>query len=90
MTVSDTAGVQGRPAGFVGKRPKRRRQQLATTVHPESMDRVDELCDHYNVSRGQLLDKLILSLWTCVKQGRLTCIHGELCRFDRRDVPMVL
>jgi hypothetical protein len=90
MSVSQPAGVQAGPAGFVGKRPKRRRQQLATTVHPETMDRVDEMCDHYNVSRGQLLDKLVLALWTCVKQGRLTCISGELCRFDRRDVPLVL
>jgi hypothetical protein len=54
------------------------------------MDRVDELCNHFNVSRGQVLDKLVLSLFTCVKQGRLTCVTGELCRYDRHDVPLVL
>ena len=82
MSASDTS--------VVGRRPKRRREQLATTVHPDTMTRVDEMCDHYNVSRGQLLDKLVLALWTCVKQTRLTCVSGELCRFDRRDVPLVL
>jgi hypothetical protein len=86
MSVTGTSIVDG----HIGKRPKRRRVQLATTVHPETMDRVDELCNHFNVSRGQVLDKLVLSLFTCVKQGRLTCVTGELCRYDRHDVPLVL
>jgi hypothetical protein len=71
-------------------RPRRLRTSVGMTLHPDTIARFDFLTDKFRLGRGQLVDKLILSLHTSVSQGRLTCIHGELCRMARTDVPQVM
>jgi len=63
---------------------------MATTLHPDTVDRLEEMANQYHVARGQLIDKLVLSLYVAVKGGHMVCIHGEQCRMGRTDVPAVL
>jgi hypothetical protein len=71
--------------------PKRRiRVSIGMTVNPETVDRFDFVCDKFHLPRGQVVDKLILALSTCVELGKLTCIQGEVCRMGRTDVPPIL
>ena len=68
----------------------RRRQYLNITVHPDTVMRLDSLCGKFTLPRGQVLDKLVVALWTAFEQGQLTCVTGELCRINRKDLPAVL
>lgn len=73
------------------KRPVvRRRQHVSMTVHPQTLDRLDVICSKFALPRGQVVDKLVVSLSTCFEQNQLTCITGELCRVGRKDLPAVL
>jgi hypothetical protein len=60
------------------------------TVHPDTIDRFDRVCDRFKMPRGQVVDKLLLALTVCLDTGSLTCINGEACRMGRKDVPQVL
>ncbi len=72
----------------------RRRSHLTMTVHPDTINRLAFLTDHYRLPVGQVVDKLVAGLARCFAQdGKplvLTCIHGESCRMARQDVPEVL
>lgn len=72
----------------------RRRSHLTMTVHPDTINRLAVLTDRYRLPVGQIVDKLVVALSKCYDgEGRkaiLTCVHGELCRMARQDVPEVL
>lgn len=72
----------------------RRRTHLTMTVHPDTISRLARLTDRYRLPVGQIVDKLVAGLDRCFdgegKPQTLTCIHGEVCRMARRDVPEVL
>lgn len=72
----------------------RRRTHLTMTVHPDTITRLARLTDRYRLPVGQIVDKLVASLDRCFdaegKPQGLTCVHGEVCRMARRDVPEVL
>jgi hypothetical protein len=94
MTVTDTDGV-GDVAALPLRRPVcRRRSHLTMTVHPDTLVRMDQLKNTYLLPVGQIVDKLVLALQRCFdSEGKLvglTCINGEVCRFGRKDGPVVL
>jgi len=60
------------------------------TVHPDTVDRFDRICDRFKLPRGQVVDKMAMALDTAISTGKLTCVNGEACRFGRTDVPSVL
>jgi hypothetical protein len=60
------------------------------TVHPETIDRFDRVCDKFKLPRGQVVDKLLVAIDTAMATGKLTCVNGEFCRMARTDVPVVL
>jgi hypothetical protein len=68
----------------------RLRTQLSMTVHPDTVGRFKQVCDHYQLPRGQVVDKLVASLSLMLDSGRVTCCTGQPCRIDRQDVPKVL
>lgn len=72
----------------------RRRPHLTMTVHPETVTRLNWLSTHFREPQGRIVDKLVVGLSRCFdeegKPVKLTCINGETCRWDRRDVPEVL
>jgi len=72
------------------RRPHRIRVSIGMTVHPDTVDRFDRVCEKFHMPRGQVVDKLVVALDTCVATGRLTCISGEVCRMARTDVPPIL
>lgn len=75
---------------YDGRTVNRLRVGIGLTVHPETVTRFDEVCAKFNLPRGQVVDKLVLALHTCVTQGKLTCVNGEVCRMGRTDVPPIL
>ena len=68
----------------------RRRQYLNLTVHPDTLVRLDSLCSRFALPRGQVVDKMVVALWTAFDQGVMTCCTGEVCRIGRKDLPPVL
>jgi hypothetical protein len=60
------------------------------TVHPATLERLDRLCSKFALPRGQVVDKLVVSLAVMVEGGTLTCVTGEVCRIGRKDLPAVL
>jgi hypothetical protein len=68
----------------------RRRQHVSVTLHPQTLDRLDVLCGTFALPRGQVLDKLVVALSTAMETGFLTCVTGESCRVQRKDLPKVL
>lgn len=71
--------------------PKRRiRVSIGMTVNPDTVDRFDRVCDRFKLPRGQVVDKLLMSLDTACSTGKLTCVNGELCRMQRTDIPPIL
>lgn len=72
----------------------RRRSHLTMTVHPDTIVRLAGLTNRYRLPTGQIIDKLVAALARCFDdKGEaqiLTCVHGEVCRMARRDVPDVL
>jgi hypothetical protein len=69
---------------------RRLRPQIAATVHPDTVSRMHTLCAHYKVSRGALMDKLVLIAHAQYTSGRVYCMTGEPCRWNRADVPPIL
>jgi hypothetical protein len=77
--------------GLSGNRcPHRIRVSIGMTVNPDTIGRFDRVCDRFKLPRGQVVDKLLVALDTCITVGKLTCINGELCRMQRTDVPPIL
>ena len=73
-----------------GGRVHRIRLSIGMTVHPDTIDRFDRVCDRFKLPRGQVVDKLLVALDTACTTGKLTCVNGEICRMARTDVPPVL
>lgn len=69
---------------------RRLRPQITATVHPDTVSRMHVLCDRFKVSRGTLIDKLVLYLHAMYTHDMVYCITGEPCRFNRKDVPPIL
>lgn len=72
-----------------GNRPSRRRINLNATVHEDTITRLDELAEKFASHRGQLVDKLVLILWSAYKSGKTVCIHGGQCVAGRTDLPEI-
>lgn len=85
MSVNQTAGVMTSDRGP----GKRLRPQITMTVHPDTVDRMAELCDRFKMARGPLVDRLVLILWKQYQDERVYCLTGEACRFNRTDVPEI-
>jgi hypothetical protein len=51
---------------------------------------LDELCEKFRTNRGRLMDKLIESVHSAYKDGRMRCITGGICTIARTDLPEVL
>lgn len=71
----------GQPSGG------RVRPQLTITVHPDTIERLALLASQFKQSRGQIIDRLVLVLAAQYREGRVYCLTGEPCRFNRQDVP---
>lgn len=69
---------------------RRLRPQVTMTVHPDTVDRMNELCDRFRLPRGQLVDRLVLTLHNQYAKGVVFCATGEPCRVNRTDVPQIL
>jgi len=69
--------------------PGRLRPQISATVHPDTVERMQALCDRFKMSRGALIDRLVLVLARQYVDGRVYCMTGEPCRFNRTDVPAI-
>jgi hypothetical protein len=69
---------------------RRIRVSIGMTVHPETVDRFDRICEKYKLPRGQVVDKLTQALDAALTGGVLTCVNGEVCRMARKDIPPVL
>ena len=65
----------------------RRRPQLTMTVHPDTIERLGTLCDRFKQSRGQVVDRLVMILHKQYGDGKVYCMTGEPCRFNRQDLP---
>ena len=68
---------------------KRHRPQLTMTVHPDTVDRLAGLTSRFRQSRGQIVDRLVLILDKQYKDGKVYCMTGEPCRFNRQDLPEI-
>jgi len=76
-------------------KPRLKRPVLVTTVHPDTVTRLDAVCNEYRTYRGQVIDKLVGVLFQqldSVKRGQpsVFCLTGERCRLNRSDVPPTL
>jgi len=69
---------------------RRIRVSIGMTVHPDTIDRFDRVCDKFKLPRGQVVDKLLVAIDTALVAGKLTCVNGEFCRMARTDIPVVL
>jgi hypothetical protein len=67
-----------------------RRVKMGLSVHPDTVDRLAALGMRFSLSRGMIVDRLVLAMANEYKSGYCHCAHGERCRFDRTEVPEVL
>jgi hypothetical protein len=66
------------------------RLRATISVHPTTLRALDELCEKFRTNRGRLMDKLIESVHSAYKDGRMRCITGGICTIARTDLPEVL
>lgn len=66
------------------------RVSISMTVHPDTVERFDRIQARFKLPRGQVVDKLVQALDLAATSGQLTCVHGEVCRMGRKDVPPIL
>lgn len=66
------------------------RLRATISVHPTTLVALDELCEKFRTNRGRLMDKLIESVHSAYKDGRMRCITGGICTIARTDLPEVL
>lgn len=76
-------------SGTATGQEKRLRPQISATVHPDTVERMRELCGKFKMSRGALIDRLVQVLARQYKDARVYCMTGEPCRFNRVDVPEI-
>lgn len=65
----------------------RRRKKVNLTLDPRMEEMLAELATTLNVSRGRIVDKLILSLMACMKTGREHCTNGDICPYNVKFYP---
>ena len=93
--MTGTAAIENStPTNEVSRRGPNR-ISFDTTVHPDTISKIDALCAHYACSRGQVVDKLVSSMWFQLESVKLGapsrfCLSGERCRYNLTDVPPVL
>ena len=87
--MADTKTTEGpRPQG---KLPGDRWRLRATiSVHPSTLVALDALCEKFRTNRGRLIDKMVETVSSSYKDGRLRCITGGACTINRTDLPEVL
>ena len=68
---------------------KRVRPQLTMTVHPDTVTRLSRLTTRFKQSRGQMVDRLVMILEKQSFEGKVYCMTGEQCRWNREDVPSI-
>ena len=66
------------------------RLRATISVHPTTLRSLDDLCEKFRTNRGRLMDKLIESVYSAYKDGRMRCITGGICTIARTDLPEVL
>lgn len=69
---------------------RRLRPQVTMTVHPDTVDRMRDLCDRFRLPRGQVVDKLVAALHGQYQNKTMYCASGGPCRVGRTDVPDIL
>lgn len=90
----ETAGKERPPATaelqkYRGDR-RLRRVKMGLSVHPDTVDRLAALGMRFSLSRGMIVDRLVLAMANEYRTGYCHCAHGERCRFDRTEIPEVL
>ncbi len=68
----------------------RNRLHCTLTVHPETLPRLDAMVRLFESSRGRIFDKLVLTLYKAYTTKKVHCIHGEMCKIGREDLPEIL
>lgn len=71
-------------------KPDRWRLRATISVHPSTLRRLDDLCEKFRTNRGRLVDKLVETVDSAYKDGRLRCVTGSACTINRTDLPEVL
>lgn len=83
------AGQQPPPQG-PALRSRRLRIKLNVTLHPDTVDRLDVLCDRYKLARGAIIDRVVYALAQEHETGTCHCAHGTKCPTGHRDIPAIL
>jgi hypothetical protein len=73
----------------VSEPQNRLRPQITATVHPATVTRMAVLTTRIKMSRGRLIDRLVLILHAMYTSDKVYCMTGEPCRFNRTDVPPI-
>jgi hypothetical protein len=60
------------------------------TVHPKTLDRLDELATRLGTNRGRLVDRMTEVLHSAYADGVVRCCHGAVCQINRKDLPGVM
>lgn len=81
--------VQESPAA-AERTTERLRLKLSITVHPRTIDMIDELAARLRTTRGRLIDRLVTVLHASYGDGVVRCVHGQICQINRRDMPEVM
>jgi hypothetical protein len=71
-------------------KPDRWRLRATISVHPTTLVALDALCEKFRTNRGRLIDKLVETVSSAYKDGRLRCVTGSACTINRTDLPEVL
>lgn len=77
-------GVQTTGPGLTSTRL---RLKLAATVHPRTIDALDRLAVKLGTNRGRLIDRMTTVLVACYDDGKVRCVHGQVCSIGRTDMP---
>lgn len=68
---------------------RRRRPRMTLTLHPDTESRLAWLAEKFQTGRGQMVDKLVATLYSTAHSGVLHCVHGHRCSINRTDAPVV-
>lgn len=64
-----------------------KRVNLATTVAPETIDKLAVVTNRYSSTQGRIIDKAVDILHRMVQDRKLLCCDGRPCIAGRSDVP---
>jgi len=60
------------------------------TVHPDTIERLDELAARFESHRGQVIDRVVWVLHQSYTAGKVHCIDGRACIVNRTDLPAIM